>query len=111
MSKSYYRINVRFNIENEEERAAVEYLKALSQDGSKSRNKFIVDAVIYSMQMKQPVKAFTLDDIQRVMREELQSVSFVSSKEPEPSNESLELSEEEKEQNEQNILLDLAMFG
>ena len=102
-----YRINVRFDLDTPEEQEAVEFLKNLSALDKKSRNQFIVDAVI--AHIRQAERDFTLDDIQRVVREELQSVSLVAAA-PEPDK-APELTKEQEEENARNVLLDLEMFG
>ena len=50
---SDYRINVRFHDDNEEERRAAEYLKTLHR----SRNQFVVDAVLARMNNTRMVPA------------------------------------------------------
>lgn len=102
-----YRINVRFDLDTPEELEAVEFLRNLSATDKKSRNQFIVDAVI--THIRQAERDFTLDDIQRVVREELQSVSLVAAA-PEPDK-APELTKEQEEENAKNVLLDLEMFG
>ncbi len=101
-----YRINVRFNLDKPEQRQAVDYLINLSATDKKSRNQFIVDAVIASMQAEQGI---TLEDIQRIVREELQSVSLAAAT-PIPEK-SPGLTQEQQEENARNVLLDLEMFG
>ena len=104
-----YRINVRFDLDAPEEMEAVEFLKNLSSIDKKSRNQFIVDAVIARIRQAEAERDFTLDDIQRVVREELQSVSLVVTA-SEPSR-APELTKEQEEENARNVLLDLEMFG
>ena len=104
-----YRINVRFDLDAPEELQAVEFLKNLSSADKKSRNQFIVDAVIAHIRQAEAERDFTLDDIQRVVREELQSVSLVAAA-PEPDK-APELTKEQEEENARNVLLDLEMFG
>lgn len=43
---NHYRLNVRFDLNDEAERRAAEYLAELNNKKSKSRNRFIVEAVI-----------------------------------------------------------------
>ena len=85
------------------------FLKNLSSTDKKSRNQFIVDAVIAHIRQAEAERDFTLDDIQRVVREELQSVSLVAAA-PEPSK-TPELTKEQEEENARNVLLDLEIFG
>ena len=98
---SDYRINVRFHEDNEQEKQAAEFLKTLR----KSRNQFIVDAVIAHMD-----STSLLDNIRQIFREEVQSLP-ISSVQPVQQTVSFALTEEEKEENMKNVLADLDMFG
>ena len=46
---NHYRLNVRFDLDDEAERRAAEYLAELNNEKGKSRNRFIVEAVISFM--------------------------------------------------------------
>ena len=98
---SDYRINVRFHEDNEQEKQAAEFLKTLR----KSRNQFIVDAVIAHMD-----STSLLDNIRQIFREEVQSLP-ISSVQPVQQTVSFALTEEEKKENMKNVLADLDMFG
>ena len=103
---SKYRINVRFDLDNPKEAKAAQYLQSLD----KSRNAFMVTAVLNEMQRETSVNNFLLEDIRQVIREELQEVSFVAA----PSvfqSAKTELTEEEQAENEKSVLDDLEMFG
>lgn len=107
--KGSYRLNVRFDLRKEPEREAVEYLVKLSESGSQTRNRFIVEAVTEAIRRKESGSAFSLDDIRAVFREELQSVSFAST----PKAARLvktEFTEKEQEANDASVLSALAMF-
>ena len=67
---SKYRINVRFDLDKPMEAKAARYLQALD----KSRNAFMVTAVLNEMQRQSSVNGSLLDDIRQVIREELQDV-------------------------------------
>ncbi len=108
--KDSYRLNVRFDLRKDSEREAVEYLFKLSESGSQTRNRFIVDAVIEAIRKKESYGAFSLDDIRAVFREELQSVSFASAPAAAPQAVKPELTEEEREANDASVLSALAMF-
>ncbi len=105
-----YRINVRFDMRKEQEKAAVEYLKNLSEKGSQTRNRFIVDAVIETIQRKQNDTGISLDDIRTMFREELKSVSVAKPTLSEVPSVITDFTEEEKEINDANVLSALAMF-
>ena len=96
-----YRINIRFHEDDDNERRAVEYLKTLHR----SRNRFVVDAVIAYMDSSK-----LLDDIRQIFREEVQPLS-ISSVQPVHQTVTMELTEAEKEENLKNVLADLEMFG
>lgn len=71
---SKYRINVRFDLDKPTEAKAAQYLQSLD----KSRNAFMVTAVLNEMQRQSSANGFLLEDIRQVIREELQEVSFVA---------------------------------
>ena len=103
---SKYRINVRFDLDKPKEANAAQYLQALD----KSRNAFIVTAVLNEMQRQTSTNGVLLDDIRQVIREGLQEVSFVAAP---PAFEQVqpELTEEQQTENEKSVLDDLEMFG
>ena len=84
----------------------MEYLDRLKMTGVKSRSRFIVDSIIDFMERRN--ESFTLDDFRQVIREELSEVSFVASPERKIAN--TELTEEQKAENEANVLEDLSAF-
>lgn len=85
---SKYRINVRFDLDKPMEENAAKYLQSLD----KSRNAFMVTAILNEMQRQSSVNGFLLDDIRQVIREELQEVP-------------------QQAENEKSVLDDLEMFG
>ena len=103
---SKYRINVRFDLDKPTEAKAAQYLQSLD----KSRNAFIVTAVLNEMQPQKSINRFLLDDIRQVIREELQEVSFVAAPTAFEQVQS-ELTEEQQAENEKSVLDDLEMFG
>ncbi len=103
---SKYRINVRFDLDAPKEAEAAQYLQLLD----KSRNAFIVTAILNEMQRQSTPESASLEEIRQVIREELQEVSFVAA----PSSfESVqtELTAEQQAENEKSVLDDLEMFG
>lgn len=103
---SKYRINVRFDLDKQKEAKAAQYLQSLD----KSRNAFMVTAVLNEMQRQSSVNGFLLEDIRQVIREELQEVSFAAAP-PVFEQVQLELTEEQQAENEKSVLDDLEMFG
>ena len=103
---SKYRINVRFDTDDSKQAEAVKFLQSLEH----SRNAFIVSAVLEAISGKNATNIILLEEIRRIIREELQEVSFVAA----PSvfqSAKTELTEEEQVQNEKSVLDDLEMFG
>ena len=92
---SKYRINVRFDLDKPMEANAAQYLQSLD----KSRNAFMVTAVLSEMQRQSSVNGFFLDDIRRVIREELQEVPFAAAL-PVFEQVQPELTEEQQAENE-----------
>lgn len=103
---SDYRINVRFHADVPSEKKAAEYLQTLN----KSRNKFIVDAVIAHMNKENADNETLLESIRQIFREEVQTVAVVSAL-PTAVAVTAELTEEQKAENAKNVLADLEMFG
>ena len=103
---SKYRINVRFDLDKPTEAKAAQYLQVLN----KSRNAFMVTAVLNEMQRQSSASSFLLEDIRRVIREELQEVSFAAAL-PVFEQVQPELTEEQQAENEKSVLDDLEMFG
>ena len=103
---SKYRINVRFDTDDPKQAEAVKFLQSLEH----SRNAFIVSAVLDAVSGKSAVNNISLENIRKVIQEELQEVSFVAV----PSvfqSAKTELTEEEQVENEKSVLDDLEMFG
>ena len=103
---SKYRINVRCDLDKPREAKAARYLQALD----KSRNAFIVTAILNEMQRQISINGVLLDDIRQVIREELQEVSFAAAP-PVFEQVQPELTEEHQAENEKSVLDDLEMFG
>ena len=103
---SKYRINVRFDTDDPKQAEAVKFLQSLEH----SRNAFIVSAVLDAVSGKGATNNISLEDIRKVIQEELQEESFVAV----PSvlqSAKTELTEEEQAANEKSVLDDLEMFG
>lgn len=103
---SKYRINVRFDLDKPKEANAALYLQSLD----KSRNAFIVTAVLNEMQRQASTDGVLLEDIRQVIREELQEVSFAAAP-PVFGQIQPELTEDQQTENEKSVLDDLEMFG
>lgn len=103
---SKYRINVRFDIDDPKQAEAVKFLQSLKH----SRNAFIVSAVLDAVSGKIATNNVSLEEIRRIIQEELQEVSFVTAP-PAFQSAKTELTEEEQVENEKSVLDDLKMFG
>ena len=103
---SKYRINVRFETDDPKQAEAVKFLQSLEH----SRNAFIVSAVLEAISAKNATNIISLEEIRRIIREELQEVSFVTAP-PVSQPVKTELTEEQQAENEKSVLDDLEMFG
>ena len=103
---SKYRINVRFETDDPKQAEAVKLLQSLEH----SRNAFIVSAVLEAISGKNATNIISLEEIRRIIREELQEVSFVAAP-PAFQTVKTELTEEQQSENGKSVLDDLEMFG
>ena len=103
---SKYRINVRFETDDPKQAEAVKFLQSLEH----SRNAFIVSAVLDAVSGKSTANSISLEAIRKIIREELQEVSFVATS-PVFERAQPELTEEQQAENEKSVLDDLEMLG
>ena len=107
-----YRINVRFNLEDDAERTAAEYLQKLYCKEKKSRNRFIVEAVTaYIERIAEKDTESLLQSIREIFREEIQDISVAALTERKTTVADTELTEQEQAENALSVLSDLEMFG
>ena len=106
-----YRINLRFDLDDERERMAAEYLQQFPQPGKTTRNRFAVDALCaYISRIEQDDRPL-LESIRQMLREEIGSASITQTI-PAVQTVNTELTEEQKEENRRNVLQDLDdLFG
>ena len=106
-----YRINLRFDLDDERERTAAEYLQQLPQRGKATRNRFAVDALCaYISRVEQDDKPL-LESIRQMLREEIGGASMIPTISA-VQTVNTELTEEQKEENRRNVLQDLdELFG
>lgn len=110
---SIYRMTLRFNLEDETERKAAEFLKQLDCKKHKSKNHFVIDlitAYIDSLNKDQQEDAF-IEKIRLVFREEIADISIAVPTKKEPIVMDTSLTEDEKEENAVSVLEALKMFG
>ena len=107
-----YRINVRFNLENETDRMIVAYLDGLRGTQKVSRNQFIINA-IYEQIVEGKRDTALIEQIRAVLREELSSISVAEiseePSEPEPDF-SFDVTDAEMEKNKDLLRAGLEMF-
>ena len=106
MSQNVYRLNVRFDLNNAAEAEAVAFLQKLSETDRKSRNRFIVSAILEQIHRQGRSYDCSLEDIRQVFKEELQGLSVTV-----PLALPAEKDEEQKAANAANVLSALEMFG
>ena len=106
-----YRINLRFDLNDERERTAAEYLQQLPQRGKTTRNRFAVDALCaYISRVEQDDKPL-LESIRQMFREEFSGMSITQAV-PSVQTVNTDLTEEQREENRRNVLQDLdELFG
>ncbi len=108
-----YRINIRFNPENEKDRMIVAYLNGLRETQNVSRNSFIIQA-IYEKIMEGDRDAALIEQIRAVLQEELASASIAAGQDApdEPETDfSLEVTEEDLEKSKGLLRSGLEAFG
>ena len=101
--KNDYRINVRFRPDRPDEKEAADYLSTLG----KSRNQFIVDAVINQIRNQDHAPPFSLSDIRKVVREEFKTAVITL---PIGTENEAELSNDISELDPKAVLDSLSMF-
>lgn len=99
---SVYRMTLRFNLEDAQERGAVEYLQKLRHGNG---NRFVVGAVLARIQAEKadPVDLTLLNSIRRIFREEMRMLP--------PTQEITVPALPAEEQEDQSVLDDLELFG
>ena len=110
---SIYRMTLRFNLDDEAEYKAAEFLKQLDRKEYKSKNHFVIDlitAYIDSLNKDQQEDAF-IEKIRLVFREEVADISVVAPEQKKATAAITELTEEQKTENAASVLADLELFG
>lgn len=108
-----YRINVRFNMENETDRMIVAYLDGLRGTQKVSRNQFIINA-IYEQIVEGKRDTALIEQIRTVLREELSSirVEAVADEPTEPESDfSFDVTDDEMEESKGLLRAGLEIFG
>ena len=99
---SVYRMTLRFNLEDAQERGVAEYLQNLRHGDC---NRFVVNAVLARIQAQNAdeVDPTLLDSIRRIFREEMRALPLTQ--------ENTVPALPAEEQDEQSVLDDLELFG
>ena len=99
---SVYRMTLRFNLEDAQERGAAEYLQSLKHGDC---NRYVVNAVLTRVRAENTnaVDPTLLDSIRRIFREEVQALP--------PTKESIVPALPAEEPDDQSVLDDLELFG
>ena len=99
---SVYRMTVRFNLEDDEECGAAEYLQSLKHGDC---NRYVVNAVLTRVRAENTnaVDPTLLDSIRRIFREEMRTLP--------PTKESTVPALPAEGQDDQSVLDDLELFG
>ena len=108
-----YRINVRFNLENETDRMIVAYLNRLREAEHVSRNQFVINA-IYAQITDETRNTALIERFRTVLREELSAISISPAQQetPEPVTDfSLEVNDVEIEQSKEYLRAGLELFA
>lgn len=110
---SIYRMTLRFNLEDETERNAAEFLKQLDRKAYKSKNRFVVELIAaYADSLnKERLEDELLEKIRLMFREEIADISVVSLEQKKTTAAVTELTEEQKAENAASVLADLELFG
>ena len=111
MRKNEYRLNVRFDLSDEKQRRITEALQRIDRKKYQSINAFVITAVGEYLDHLDGSNDLLLESIRAMFREELQSVSFVSTVSDETQKSDQTLTEEEQAENDASVLSALAMFG
>ena len=108
-----YRINVRFNLENEPDRRMIDYLNTVKDKRGVSRNQFIISAIgAYIEETIQADRDDTLvERLRNMFRDELNNVSFAPPSGNISAAQCVSITEDEKTANEQAVLDFLDEFG
>ena len=105
-----YRLNIRFDLTDEHERQIAERLLSLDRKQYGSINKFIIAAVGKALD-RTDGDTLTAEQIRRIVREELQNAAIVSERPAPVQSAVLNLTDEERAENERSVLNDLELFG
>ena len=107
-----YRLNVRFRLEDNDQRRAAEFLEHLDRKQYGSRNAFAVSAICAFVEqiLDGNPNAALLGDIRQIFREEVSTLQLSAPEPTEPKTLDVELTQAQKETNARNVLAALEAF-
>lgn len=110
---SIYRMTLRFNLDDEAEYKAAEFLKQLDCKEYKSKNHFVIDLITAYIDNlnKEQQENDLIEKIRLMFREEIADISIAVPTKKEPIVMDTSLTEDEKEENAVSVLEALEMFG
>ena len=112
MKGSEYRLNIRFDLTDPEQKRIADELRRLDRREHGSINSFAVKAIgEYLDRLLRPSEHdFTLDDIRALFREELRDMDFAPRRQAPSFIPPAEMTEEERAENDRSVLETLDMF-
>ena len=107
-----YRLNVRFRLDDDDQRRAAEFLEHLDRSEFRSRNAFAVTAICTFVEqvLDGNPNAALLGDIRQIFREEVSTLQLSAPEPTEPKTLDVELTQAQKETNARNVLAALEAF-
>ena len=107
-----YRLNVRFRLDDDDQRRAAEFLEHLDRSEFRSRNAFAVTAICTFVEqvLDGNPNAALLGDIRQIFREEVSTLQLSAPEPTEPKTLDVELTQTQKETNARNVLAALEAF-
>ena len=107
-----YRLNVRFRLDDDDQRRAAEFLEHLDRSEFRSRNAFAVTAICTFVEqvLDGNPNAALLGDIRQIFREEVSTLQLSAPEPTAPKTLDVELTQAQKETNARNVLAALEAF-
>ena len=107
-----YRLNVRFRLDDDDQRRAAEFLEHLDRSEFRSRNAFAVTAICTFVEqvLDGNPNAALLGDIRQIFREEVSTLQLTAPEETAPKTLDVELTQAQKKANARNVLAALEAF-
>ena len=111
--KELYRLNIRFDLTKPNERRVYEALQSYDRQKHGSINSLAIKAIgNYLERLERPYLCdFTLDDVRSVVRDELRDIELAPQAPSAPAKPPTEMSEEERRENDRNVLAALDLFS